>query len=204
MIEFNWKVSSHVNAMTILHTTLVPESHPSRLGPTFMSKFYFYVLPKLNLLNGYLCMKNDQYVGFILFTRKPNSFIIEGIKKAPLHFFFTLLNMIILNPIVVFNIIKMIFRKRTTKKYIIRGTHGQWLTFGVLPGVLKIIDESGHRISHQLVEKMILWFKERGFKKIFAGVRKNNLPAILFYNSLGFEMIKSKRDDKFYDFQIKL
>tara|TARA_B100000886_G_scaffold67550_1_gene42528 strand:+ start:631 stop:1254 length:624 start_codon:yes stop_codon:yes gene_type:complete len=204
IIKFNWKISSHIDAMTNLHSTLVPQSHPARLGRIFMSKFYFYVLPRLNLLDGYLCKIKDQYVGFILFTTRPNSFITDGIKAAPMYFSFILINMIIMNPILIFKILNMIFQKKKEKNNIIRESCGKWLTFGVLPEVLKIVDDSGHRISHKLVEKMVSWFKKRGCKKIFAGVRKNNLAAILFYNSLGFEMIKSERDNKFYDFQIRL
>ena len=99
---------------------------------------------------------------------------MEGIKNSPVSFIFTLLNMIILNPGAFFKILNMFLKKRKQKKSIIGDSHGQWLTFGVLPDALRVINDKGHRISYLLVEMMKLWFRKRDFKRISAGVRKNN------------------------------
>ena len=77
---------------------------------------------------------------------------------------------------------------------------GQWLTFAVKEKYLKYISKDGFRVSHYLVNNMLVWFKSNNYSKIAAAVRKNNLPAILFYKSMGFNVIESELVEKEYYF----
>tara|TARA_B100000315_G_scaffold7192_1_gene7195 strand:- start:1123 stop:1761 length:639 start_codon:yes stop_codon:yes gene_type:complete len=205
IVSFNCKTNSHIKAITELHLKLVPESHPSRLGKIFMEKFYFSALPQFDLLNGYLYAIEDDYVGFIIFTKKPGEFIFKGIKRAPLQFLLTLIIMFVYKPLSIFRMLSMFLKKRKkSNNKVTPSNQGQWLTFGVLPQELKHVDKNGKRISQKLVEEMLDWFKNNKIQEITAGVRKNNLPAILFYNSMGFSMNNNEHDDEFYDFLINL
>ena len=47
---------------------------------------------------------------------------------------------------------------------------------------------------------MINWFSNNNFSNIIAAVRKNNLPAIFFYKSMGFNVEDSELVEKGYYF----
>lgn len=197
---------SQVDAIFRMHVDLLPQSRPSRLGRIFMKYFYLTTLVRLKIIQGLLFEFKNQYVGFSLFTKYPNRFIYLGIKKTPIYFMLVLILMLLDKPKLLIEIISIIKEKRKISRNPINcNKTGQWLTFGVDKNYLKYIDKKGRRISSILVDETIQWFDKQKFDRIIAAVRKNNIPAILFYNSLGITMEKNNNSrNEYYTFSIDL
>jgi len=59
IIYLDWKNEEHVNAVSLLHMKLLPESILSKLGLEFLCKFYYSKLCKENLIEVYLYKMNQ-------------------------------------------------------------------------------------------------------------------------------------------------
>ena len=193
---------NQIDALTKLHLDLLPASKPSKLGKIFLEKFYLSTLIKHGCINGYSFRIKDKYVGFTLFTKYPNSFIYKAFSLEPFKYILIGLYLVFTKPIIMYDTYikgtKKIRRNKTQLNANIKT--GQWLTFAVKEEYLKHISKEGIRVSQYLVNEMINWFSNNNFSNIIAAVRKNNLPAIFFYKSMGFNVEDSELVEKGYYF----
>lgn len=175
-----------LKAASRLHSELLPQSVPAQLGDYFMTHFYFTKLVEMDRISCDLFIHDGEYVGFIVFTKYPDSFMRDGIRR---HFFSLCLVAIRIfasDPRrlgAVFNLLRKsseITSKRSDRA-------GYWLTFGVLAPFRRLkIDERGTRISGALVNAMLDAFREAGFARVDGAVERTNKSAIFFYHACGF------------------
>ena len=93
-----------INALAALHLNLLPNSKPSRLGMFFLKKLYLNTLVKHNCIHGFTFRTKNEYIGFTLFTKFPNSFILKALLKEPLRYIIVGLYLIFTRPLIAQNI----------------------------------------------------------------------------------------------------
>ena len=150
-----------------------------------MTKFYLSILSQMNLINGYTYKINGKYVGFALFTKYPNNFIIKGIKNRPFYFCLILIKMVLNKPKVLYTILELI--RVTDSNYNMESYDkiGQFLSFGVLDKYLQYEDENQNRIPIVLYNEMITWFVKINYRTLIGKVNKNNKAGIIFHRLHG-------------------
>ena len=173
----------HINAASNLHSILLPESIVSRLGHIFLSKFYYKILTKNNLIDVYLYKINNKYVGFIVCTDYPFTFMKNGMKRNIILLSIILMISILLKPSRFRLLLKM---KGDVNLDILKKEHiesvGQFMSFGVLEEYRKYIDDfSNHTIANVLMRNVFSHFSERKKNMFFLLVLKTNKNAIAFY-----------------------
>lgn len=182
---------AHVRAAAELHERLLGRSPIPRLGRLFMTRFYYSRLVKDALVHCYLYRVEEQFVGFLSLTEKPNSFMNEGTHR---HFFrlsLVLFLALLVNPSrirILWQTLKVAHRK--TQAADGEGI-GELLSFGVLQEFATRKDgDHGLRIPNLLFEHGIRHFQERGFRRVQWTVDKDNLTAMILYRSYGATLEK--------------
>lgn len=183
---------AHVRAAATLHEKLLGRSPIPRLGRLFMTRFYYSRLVKAALVHCYLYRFEDQFVGFLSLTEKPNSFMTEGTHR---HFFrlsLVLLLALLMNPSRVRILWQTHRIARSKTQAADGGGIGELLSFGVLEEFATKKDgDQGLRIPNLLFEQGIRHLRERGFRTVQWTVDKDNLPAMIFYRSYGATLEKT-------------
>lgn len=187
IVYLNWKNKNHVEAVSNLHMKLLPESILSKLGYLFLSKFYYKKLVKYNLIDVYLYMQKEEYVGFISCTNKPFTFMGEGMKKNLISIIGILGLSLILNPYrlvillgFLFKVKKDMLMENLKKEY--GNRMGEFLSFGVLENYRKIIDPLENiSIPNVLMKLVSTHFKSNNIEVSLLRILASNERAIRFY-----------------------
>jgi hypothetical protein len=175
-----------LKAASQLHSELLPQSIPARFGDYFMTHFYFTELVELDLITCDLFAHEGKYVGFIVYTQYPDSFMREGIRRRFIPLCLALARSIASNPGRIRAVFEL-FRKSGGIASKRSDRAGYWLTFGVLAPFRRLkIDERGTRISIALVNAMLDVFRAAGFARVDGAVGRTNKTAIFFYHACGF------------------
>jgi hypothetical protein len=96
IIKLDSQNKDHMNAISFLHKQLLPESKISMLGDFFLKKFYYKTLIEKNLIDAFLYKFDDKFVGFIVATNYPFTFMKKGIDRSFLYISYILTISIIL------------------------------------------------------------------------------------------------------------
>lgn len=183
--------ADHVRAAAELHARLLAHSPIPRLGPAFMTRFFYTTLVEDGLVHCYLYRSGDRYVGFLSLTEKPYSFMSEGRRAHFVRLSALLLLAILARPSRLRILLDVLKAGQRTRPDDAEGA-GEFLSFGVLDEFAAARDEKrGLRIPSVLFDEGIEHFRSRGFRRIEWNVDSSNLPAILFYKSYGATMERS-------------
>lgn len=172
----------HVNGATSLTLALFAESPAGKLGEFFLKNFYFSCLPKLGLIDCLLYEVGGKFIGFIVYTALPYTFIKTGTNA---HFFrlaLTVAYSMLLKPsriLAVLNVKGQDNWRRTAEQ-----DPGlcEMLTFGVLPQFRKQADrETGKRISRRIFESALEDMLNRDKERCLLVVSKENVLVNGFY-----------------------
>ena len=90
LVKANGKNREYIEALTKLHSDLLPESAVSKLGSFFMRKFYYSTLVKKGLIDAYLYDCDGKYAGFISCTAYPFNFMKKGVLSSPFKLVYVL------------------------------------------------------------------------------------------------------------------
>jgi ribosomal protein S18 acetylase RimI-like enzyme len=184
VIKLDYKNKEHRNAAADLHAKLLPESLVPGLGRHFMTGFYYNRLIKDDLVRCDLYKCKDQFVGWILYTKHPFTFMDEGKRR---NFFFLgliLMWSLLTKPsrIKVFLELNRFVAIRSPEK-IGRAGAGEFLSFGVLEDFRDVRDEStGLKISKLLFERVLDEMKDEEYNKMLLFVGRKNKAALRFYD----------------------
>lgn len=183
IIKLNGNISEHIKAVSSLHKILLPESKVSQLGQFFLKHFYYKKLINKNLIDAYLYKIDDKFVGFIVCTDFPYTFMKKGIEKNIFYLSFVLLIAILLNPLRIKILMQMIKGTFPDKiKNILGENIGQFMSFGVLEEYRRTIDkETELSIPKVMMKKVFEHFAEKNKENFFLMVLKSNINAIKFY-----------------------
>jgi len=186
IVRVNPDNPDQVNAIARLHVELLPQSVPAQLGDYFMTHFYFTKLVELDLITCDLFAYDGDYVAFNVFTKYPDSFMRDGIRR---HFFPLCLvaaRTFASDPRRLGAVFDLLRKSAGLSSKRSDGA-GYWLTFGVLGPFRRLtIDERGTRISGSMVNAMLEAFRSAGFARVDGAVDRTNKHAIFFYHACGF------------------
>lgn len=195
--------SDQVDAAARLHAELLPGSVPSRLGHHFMTRFYFTKLVEIDRITCDLFAYEGKYVAFNVYTKYPESFMRDGIRRHFLPLCAVAARTFGSDPRRL-SAIAGLLRKSAQLGENGSARAGYWLTFGVLEPFRRVkIDERGTRISGALVNAMLDSFRADGFDRVDGAVERTNKSAIFFYHACGFAIRDpGKGDDLHIDIDL--
>jgi len=170
-----------VCAISLLHMELLPKSFVCQFGWNFMTNIYYKNLVSDGLLDAFLYFHNNKAVGFISFTRFPDSFMSKGLK----HYFIKILIYIcvelITKPKFLISLIGaiQISRQRMVNN---KESYAELLSIGVKKEYRKKITINTRlNVAINLIKSMAIHLMQFKIKKIIVITDKNNVAGILFY-----------------------
>jgi hypothetical protein len=206
IVDFDPNDEKQMDVISLIHTSVLPNSFVVQMGKTFMKKFYYRVLPKLGYLKCFLAKYENEYVGIIVATNKPFSLIRSAIRH---HF--------ILIPFVIFtSIVNDIRRVKVLleilkykpdpfmKKLEDSGNGFELLTIGVLEKYRNLILKNEMKISHLLLRHAVADYKNNNYRKLSGQILKSNKGALSFYSKYNAKFIQSmvREDTVLLDFNV--
>jgi len=175
--------SGHVAS---LHAALLPDSPVARLGPRFLSRFYYRVLVADALLQCRVAYEDGVPVGFIAFTARPATFMSEGLRRHWLRLAAVLAWEALADPR---RIVLMLWTARLMRGRASVPTpgEGELLSFGVLPEFrgMDYLRRTGRRIGAELFAAARGDLRDAGVERFRAVVATDNAPALMFYQAQG-------------------
>jgi hypothetical protein len=166
-----------------LHQTLLPSSPIHDLGPVFVERFYFGVLPEEGLVFGQVAYEDDRPIGFVAVTHDANGFLGTALRRR-----WRTLAAVTLrhppSPRKAWNVLRLLRDRESA-------SHGEAvaeiLSMGVLP------PEAGQRASRErrrVARTFVQWAVDHvPGRPIQALVDESNLAARLMYGELGWEVV---------------
>jgi ribosomal protein S18 acetylase RimI-like enzyme len=173
---------AHVEAAVRLTIEIFGKSPAGQLGEFFLRHFYFVCLPSLGLIDCLLYEVEGKFIGFIVYTDQPYTFIESGTRKFFFRLGFTVLWSLLTKPtrwFAVWNVRGQDNWRRTAER-----DPGlcEMLTFGVQTPFRKRIDRSsGQKISRCLFEAALEDMRRRGKERCLLVIAKDNFPINRFY-----------------------
>jgi len=177
-------------AIAKMQSELLPHSPLVLLGMDFMSKFYYAQLPKLDLINGFVCYIDNEAAGFIVATNDPSGFMSKAIRKNWYKLIIVLLVSILKEPSRLKPLREawqiMSHLPETAKK----SNTGELLSLGVLEKYRtnkfqKLISQN---LSKELVLKAEALLEQQDCSEVRVVVDDDNTVAKFFYHSLGWRL----------------
>jgi ribosomal protein S18 acetylase RimI-like enzyme len=178
-----------VSTITRLHLDLLGHGPMARLGELFLRRFCYTVLVRSGLMKAAIYEVGGQPAGFIAYTDKSITFHRRAIKKHVFRVIYLMALSIIREPRVILRLPKAIHLmfSRREELDLAEDPLAEVLAIGVLAEYSKpgFILKRGFRISEELFEHAVVYFREAGLDRMRMVVEKDNKPALLFYHSLG-------------------
>lgn len=193
LVKANGKNREYIEALTKLHSDLLPESAVSKLGSFFMRKFYYSTLVKKGLIDAYLYDCDGKYAGFISCTAYPFDFMKNGILTSPFKLIYVLIISILALPSRLFTLFKMIGDNFPAGAKNELGNSGQFMSFGVIEEFRKqTAEDSSKAIPQLLMDQVFEHFKSMNIDSFFLLVLESNERAIKFYKKYNCDILDEK------------
>ena len=203
----------HRKAAANLHTKLLADSYLSMLGYDFLVDYYYKLLIKSGIINCILCLSNNKYVGFAVYTKFPFSFMSIGYKKYFFQFSIFFTKKIFMKPKIIILLIK-IFKESISRKFSKKSTNSEseLLSIGVLTDHYRETvrrkkfhsDEkdlsTGLSASHLLIDNVINKCKNDGIKDMRVIIKNKNIKSLSVFKSFGGKIV----NDKFTEDSVEL
>jgi len=187
--ELDPKNKFDIKSVSSLHRILIPDSPVVIFGPAFM-EFYYSKLLEDGMLYCDLYDYNGEIAGFISYSKNSSSFFRLGLNAYFLNLIFLIGLSIIQKPSRITGILKTLRLKNFMNKMNV--SEGTICSFGILPKYRNrnFIRKTGIRISHDLFDRAVQFFRDQNFQKINILVLPDNKETLLFYHSVGCKLQK--------------
>jgi ribosomal protein S18 acetylase RimI-like enzyme len=187
--EIHPENKTDVKLISRMHLELLHWGPMAQLGRIFLEKFCYTVLMQDDLMKVELYEVEGKPAGFIAYTQYSFTFHRSAIKK---HFFYVtyiVLISILRNPLIILDVLKAmrVMFQRRGEISIGQDPVAEILAIGVYPEYRtpKFIKNTGLRISHEMFQKAVTYFKQAGLHNMRLAVDSFNKATLLFYHSLG-------------------
>lgn len=188
LADANPEESEDVEAISRLHNRLI-EWGMAGLGLDFLRKIVYSLLLRDGLIRAALYRVNGEPVGFVTYTTNAITFHRTALKRYWARVAFVLAKSLVKTPGILLRLTKVlrIVCSRRSETTILRDPLAEILAIGVLPEYSSNISVQhvGKHVPTELVRHAAQYFQRMGFSKIRLVVDRFNMPAILFYSSLG-------------------
>jgi len=193
LVEFSKGTDIPVDALALLHQTLLEQSPIVLLGPSFIRDFYYGALAEEGLLFGAVAYVGNEPAGFIVATEDSTGFLRKGIRRQWRQLLLAVSRSILSSPRRIFSVIEALRIMQSRKAEPDSDTSSELLSFGVLPAFLVCTDEDGNRLSigRDLLDSAMNSVRERGATRAIAIVDADNIAAQFFFKSEGWTLARS-------------
>jgi ribosomal protein S18 acetylase RimI-like enzyme len=190
LVPFDAKAPPLARDLARLHAALLPTSSISLLGPHFMERFYYKLLPREGLLFGAVAYIDDQPVGFVAATHDADGFMRIACRRRWPYLVWVVGTSILIAPRSIRAVWQACRVMMSRAPAADARPDGEILSLGVLPAYRepRFIRQSGLRISTDLLDTAVSELCARGVRAIRATVNADNTPAKLFYIGLGWTL----------------
>lgn len=174
-----------------LHAVLLPTSPVVRLGPGFMERCYYRLLPRADLLFGALARVDGVAAGLVVATAAPAGFMRAALRRWPVQVFGRLGLAILQAPLGGLPALLEAQRIQMGRQPAGgRAAEGEILTLGVLPDFAsgRFVREHRVRLGQELLGHALEGLRARGVARVHAIVDADNLAAKLFYHAQGWRL----------------
>lgn len=173
-----------------LHASLLPTSPIALLGPRFMERFYYRLLPRDGLICGALAYVDGEPAGFIVATQDSAGFMRAGLRRHGLSLLWVVSTSLLASPTRLPAVLEAWRLMRSQPAPPGTGTAGEILSLGVVPEYRgsRFIRESGIQVAIDLLERAVERLRAQGVRQIRAVVDQDNTAAKLFYHGLGWTL----------------
>ena len=169
-----------------LHRALLPSSPIHDLGPAFVERFYFGVLPEEGLVFGQVAYEGDRPIGFVAVTDDANGFLGTALRRR-----WRTLAAVTLrhppSPRKAWNVLRLFRDREGASGDATVADVAEILSMGVLP------PEPGQRPSRErrrIARTFVRWAVEHiPDRPVQALVDESNLAARLMYGELGWDVV---------------
>ena len=205
----------HRKAAANLHIKLLENSYLSMLGYDFLVDYYYKLLIKSEIINCILCVSNNKYVGFAVYTKFPFSFMSIGFRKYFYLFSKLFIKKILTKPIVIILLIKII-KESVSRTFLnkrnLTSSESELLSIGVLTDHYREIVRrkkyhtnekdlsTGLPASRLLIANVINKCKNDGIKDMRVVIKNKNIKSLSVFKSFGGKIV----NDKFTEDSVEL
>ena len=201
LVWLSHKDKQRICEVSKLHKLLLANSPIPLLGKSFMTEFYYYELIKNGLINCLTFIEQNKVRGFIVITMYPGSFMLMGIKKAPLKLIINVFKAIFKKPTRLFLIFSMLGLALKRKSSITSANMAELLSIGILKDYRSLVDSiSGLKISHALFNESVKYLQINNREIFQVLTDKTNTVAIKYYKNMNMKL----KSSKFYDAEKQL
>ncbi len=173
-----------------LHAELLGHSPVVGLGPRFVRDFYYKVLPRLDLIFGYVAYVDEEPAGFIVVTEDSDGFMGRAIRQHWFRAAGVLAMSVMGNPLRLRALwqVLQIMRGRTTRSS--ENPTAELLSFGVREPFRKSasVRKSGIKLGRELYSAAVSELLARDCNSVKALVDKENKATQLMYSALGWHV----------------
>jgi ribosomal protein S18 acetylase RimI-like enzyme len=172
-----------------LHLELLAHSPIAVLGPGFLTKFYYGLLPKDRLVVGSVAEVDGHPAGFIAAAADADGFMKRALRRRFVSAAWLTGLAALGRPSrigAVWEILQISSHRETAPE----PGMGELLSFGVRPQFRRsrTPGENGQPIALDLLESALASLRALGANRVRSLVDQNNTAARLFYRSLGWEL----------------
>lgn len=178
----------HIEDVSLVHETILPQSFLARLGPKFLREFYYPGLLASPLGCGFVCIVEGQLAGFTVGTVADRTFF----KSLVASDWVTLARVTTLSLLGDHRRLAAILRGvrfiLAPPSHYDDGTEAVIVTTAIRPEFrsLEFVRATGMRVAHDLTAAITRFFHQQGASRVKTHIETYNLLAHAFYTSFGF------------------
>ncbi|MBB6091660.1 ribosomal protein S18 acetylase RimI-like enzyme [Povalibacter uvarum] len=173
-----------------LHGALLSHSPVALLGPDFMSRFYYSVLPRMGLISGAVAYMDDRPAGFIVVTDDSSGFMQQAIRRSLFRIGWVMATSVLKDPKRIAAVWEALQIMRNLPPPDPNAPQsGEVLSFGVMPEfrAREFMIRTKLRISQDLLKSAMGQFADKKVTRARVIVDADNLEARLFYLGNGWQ-----------------
>lgn len=182
-----------VDSIVSMHMELLPHSPVVLLGPLFMRKFYYEILPREDLIRGAVAYVDGEPAGFIVVTHDSSGFMSAAIRKRWPYLGWLMSVSILRQPGRLSSVWEawQIMRNLDSTP---QDRMGEILSFGVLPAYrqVRFVRKTGIQVGLDLLNTAVKLLEDKRIKSLRSVVDDDNLEAKLFYRHAGWALSPNK------------
>lgn len=171
-----------------LHAELLAHSPVALLGPDFLRRFYYRVLPRMGLVFGQVAFVEGRPAGFIVATHDASGFMRTALRRQFVRIGFILLASVLRDPRRIGAIWEGLQILRGLPPQAPGQPQGEILSMGVLPEFRRreFLVRTRLRIGQDLLAAVMKQMAARGVRRVRVIVDADNLEARVFYSGQGW------------------
>ena len=201
LVWLTHKDKQKIYEVSKLHQLLLADSPIPQLGESFMTEFYYSELIKNDLIKCLTFVKENKVREFIVITMFPESFMLMGIKKAPIKLIINIFKAVFRKPTRLFLLFSMLGLALKRKSSIASKSTAELLSIGILKECRNNIDsKTGLKISHALFNESVKYLQVNKREIFQVLTDKTNTAAVKYYKNMKMKL----KSSKFYDTEKQL